>query len=77
MSVVCECGEPFKTSRARSVHLYRGCPAAIADCFKDGESFEELARRFKKPVHKIENIVRLETLRRRGQREMFKDEACG
>ena len=74
--MICECGEEFKTSRARSVHLYRGCPAAIADCFKDGETVEELARRFKKPVYKIENIVRLEMLRRRGQREMFKEKSA-
>jgi hypothetical protein len=63
--MICDCGRNFKDSRAWAVHLYRGCDAAIADCFKDGESFEELARRFRKPLAKIENSVRLEILRRR------------
>ena len=64
--MICECGRFFKDARAQSLHFYQGCDAAIADCFKDGATVKELARRFKKPVHQIGNIVRLELLRRKG-----------
>lgn len=74
--LICECGRPFDDIRAQSLHFYQGCDAAIADCFKDGETVEELARRFRKPKYKIENIIRLETMRRRRQQEMFKEDVA-
>ena len=42
-----ECGRRFDTWRALSQHVNRGCPAALYQCFADGEDVAVLARRFR------------------------------
>ncbi len=67
--VECECGREFKDSRARSVHLYYGCPAAITDAFMDGESIVALGNRFRKDYPEVlEGVIRAEIIRRRNRR---------
>lgn len=59
-----DCGLPVKNNRGLMKHIDAGCPRVIVRLFLDGLGFQEIAKRFKKPLHRVENIVRLEAIRR-------------
>jgi len=56
--MLCTCGQHFKGNRGMMQHFRQGCPAAIVDLFREGKSSAELAKRFDKPVEKIDGIIR-------------------
>ena len=56
--------EGFKGMRGVSIHLHAGCPAVICNMFKDGYSMDDLAEKFDKPKIRIEEIIRVEGIKR-------------
>jgi len=65
MKYSCECGKPFKTSRALSVHINVGCPAELLEMWLEGSALSELSASFPKTQARLRTLIRREGIRRK------------